>query len=182
MKNNRDFPLVTMIATLTAMLATASSLAAGSTPALVITTSGSGSGWAWISIIVGILAGGGLIAGSVASARKAKESLEWPSVPGTVLSSQLVPDTSGDIATFRPVVTYSYVVNGQALRCDRVHYSSTTSKKVLTKYPQGSTVQVFFDPRAPSTAVLEQGGSTRTMLFVGIAVAIGGCVIGSMMR
>src|ERR1700723_737180 len=63
MKNNRDFPLVTMIATLTAMLATVSSLAAGSTPALVITTSGSGSGWAWISIIVGILAGGGLIAG-----------------------------------------------------------------------------------------------------------------------
>jgi hypothetical protein len=42
-------------------------------------------------------------------------------------------------------------------------------------------VQVFFDPRAPLTAVLEQGGSTRTMLVVGIAVAIGGCVIGSMM-
>jgi MFS family permease len=181
MKSNQYFPLTT-IAALTIALATVSSLAAGPMPSLVVTTSGSGSGWAWISAIVGILAGGGLIVGSVASARKAKESLQWPSVPGTVLSSRLVPDTSGDIASFTPVVTYAYVVNGQALQCDRVHYSSTTSKKVLTKYPQGSTVQVFFDPRAPSTAVLEQGGSTRTMLFVGIAVAVGGCVIGSMMR
>jgi hypothetical protein len=177
MRTNQYFRVLTMIVAVTARLAAADPM-----PALVVTTSGSGSSWAWISIVVGILAGGGLIVGSVASARKAKKSLQWPSVPGTVLSSRLVPDTSGDIASFTPVVTYSYVVNGQALQCDRVHYGSTTSKKVLTKYPQGSTVQVFFDPGAPTTAVLEQGGSTRTMLVVGIAVAIGGCAIGSMMR
>src|SRR5271155_1146699 len=84
----------------------------------------SGSGWAWAVPVVGILGGGLLIGMSILNGRKAKASVEWPSVPGAVISSVMVTDTnSGDIATFTPVVTYNYVVNGQTLQCDRVRFS-----------------------------------------------------------
>jgi hypothetical protein len=95
-----------------------------------------------------------------------------------VVSSVLVQDTTGEITTFTPVVTYTYVVNGQTLQCDRVGFSPTRNKKILAKYPKGNPVQVFFDPQHPSTAVLEKGGSTRVMMFVGIAVIAGSWLVG----
>jgi hypothetical protein len=144
--------------------------------------SGSGSGWAWLVAVVGLLAGGLLIGMSIVNGRKAKESLQWPSVPGVVLSSELVTDTVGEIATFTPVVTYSYVVNGRPFQSARIRFNPTRGKKILAKYPKGCPVQVFFDPLTPSTAVLEKGGSTRGMMFVGVAVIAGCCVVGLVMR
>jgi hypothetical protein len=148
-------------------------------PATVVTSTGSGWG---VAPVVGFLTGGLLIFMSIRDGRKAKASLQWPSVPGTVLSSELVVDTTGEIATYTPVVTYSYVVNGQALRCSKVRCTSTTSKKVLAKYPRGGAVQVFFDPQVPSTAVLEKGGGTSVMMFAGVAVVVAGCLIGLVLR
>jgi hypothetical protein len=139
----------------------------------------SGSGWGCVVPVVGMLGGGLLIGMSILNGRKAKASMQWPSVPGAVVSSVMVTDTNGaDIATFTPVVTYNYVVNGQALQCDRVRFSPTRSKKILAKYPNGNPVQVFYDPQHPSTAVLEKGGSTRVMMFVGIAVIAGSWLVG----
>jgi hypothetical protein len=153
---------------------------AGLMNAQTVTTSGtsSGAGWAWIPPVVGLLCGGLLIWMSIVNGRKAKASLAWPSAPGTVVSSVLVQDTTGEITTFTPVVTYTYVVNGQTLQCDRVGFSPTRNKKILAKYPKGNPVQVFFDPQHPSTAVLEKGGSTRVMMFVGIAVIAGSWLVG----
>src|SRR5271155_61800 len=148
---------------------------------LTVVTS-SGPGWAWVAPVVGLLVGSLLILGSVLDGRKAKASLQWPSVPGMVLASELRVDRGTEPTTFTPVVTYSYVVNGQALQCAKVRYSSTTSKKVLAKYPKGCPVQVFYNPQSPSTAVLERGGSTGLMMFGGVAVLVGGCLIGFVMR
>jgi len=118
---------------------------------------------------------------SIREGRKAKASLQWPSVPGTVVFSGMVRDksaSSDDTNPYDPVVTYSYVVNGQALQSSNVRFSGISSKKSLAKYPTGNPVQVFFDPQQPATAVLEKGGSTRVMLFVGVAVISGSFVIG----
>jgi hypothetical protein len=62
--------------------------------------------------------------------------------------------------------------------CNRVRFSPTRGKKILEKYPKGSKVDVLFDPQHPSTAVLEKGGSTRVMLFAGVAVIAGSCLVG----
>ncbi len=142
---------------------------------------GSGSGWAWVVLAVGFLAGGLLIGMSIINGRKAKESLQWPSVPGVVLSSEMITDTVGEIATFTPVVTYSYVVNGRSLQSARIRFNTVRGKKILAKYPKGCPVQVFFDPLTPSTAVLEKGGSTKAMMFVGAAVIVGSCLLGFVM-
>jgi hypothetical protein len=40
---------------------------------------------------------------------------------------------------------------------------------------------VFFDPQRPASSVLEKGGSTLTLLFVGVAVIIGATVIGAVL-
>jgi hypothetical protein len=139
---------------------------------------GSGAGWAWIPPVAGLLIGGLLIGMSIVNGRKAKASLAWPSVPGAVVSSVMVQEGTGEVVTFTPVVTYNYVVNGQALQCNRVRFSPVRGKKVLEKYPTGNPVQVFFDPQHPSTAVLEKGGSTRVMMFAGVAVIAGSCLVG----
>lgn len=101
-------------------------------------------------------------------------------MPGTVTVSQLIEDDVGEVSSYVPLVTYAYVVNGQALQCSRVRIMASKSKKVLAKYPKDSAVQVFFDPQKPSTAVLEKGGSAGllVMMFVGIAVILGSCVVG----
>ena len=153
--------------------------AQGATP-----SSGGSGGWAALSFLIGLVVGGGLIYGSIVNGRKAQASLQWPSVPGTVLYSQLVRDStsgSGDVETFSPVITYTYIVNGQGLQCSRVNFSGTKSKKQLATYPKGIPVQVYYDPQQPTTAVLEKGGSTKVMLFVGIAVIAFGCVVALVM-
>jgi hypothetical protein len=158
-----------------AILATAASLTAAP-----VVAANSDTRWAWVAPVVGFLAGGLLICMSIVNGRKAKASMQWPSVQGTVVFSEMVMDTStsSDIATWSPVVTYSYAVNGQALQCSRVKFSPARGKKVVAKYPKGNAVQVFFDPQQPSTAVLEKGGSTKVMLFVGVAVIVGCCLVG----
>ena len=123
-----------------------------------------------------IVAGAILIFVSITLGRKAKASLEWPAVPGTVVISQLVENTAGEATSYDPLVTYSYAVNGQAFQCSRVGFIASKSKKVLAKYPKGGAVQVFFDPAKPSSTVLEKGGSTRFMVFLGVALIVGGCL------
>jgi hypothetical protein len=131
--------------------------------------------------ILTILSGVILILVAISLGRKAKASLQWPAAPGTVVVSQLVEDTAGEISSYLPLVTYTYAVNGQAFQSSRVGFVASKSRKVLAKYPKGNAVQVFFDPQQPATSVLEKGGSTRFMVFIGIALIIGGCVAGFVM-
>jgi hypothetical protein len=130
----------------------------------------------WFIAGIGLLGGGFLIIRSVINGRKSKASLQWPSVPGTVVFSQMVqsgPYGSGYHGSgTSPKVTYSYVVNEEAYQCSKVEFGRGRSKKILAKYPQGNPVQVFFDPQRPSYAVLEKGGSTRAVLFGGIAMIV----------
>ena len=141
----------------------------------------SGAGWLILVPVLAILSGVVLILVAISLGRKAKASLQWPAVPGTVLLSQLVEDNSGEFTSYLPLVTYAYAVNGQAFQSSRVAFVASKSRKVIAKYPKGNAVQVYFDPQQPSTSVLEKGGSTRFMVFIGIALIIGGCVAGLVM-
>jgi Protein of unknown function (DUF3592) len=132
--------------------------------------------WLLLLPVALIVAGGILIRMSVTIGRKAKASLQWPSVAGTIVVSEMVEDRAGENVSSQPLVTYSYVVNAQALRSSRVGFVASKSRKVVEKYPRGNPVEVFFDPQQPSSAVLERGGSTRFMVFLGGALIMGGCI------
>jgi hypothetical protein len=110
--------------------------------------------------------------------RKSKASMQWPSVPGTVVFSEMVEHAAGEANDIRPEVIYSYVVNERAYQCSRVKFSVARGQKIVAKHPKGCPVPVFFDPRQPSDAVLEKGGSTRAILLAGVAVIVFGCAVG----
>ena len=160
-----------------AFFALASSLHAATTAV----GTGGGGGSSAIAIFAGLLLGGFMIYMSVVNGRKAKASLTWMSVPGEVVFSGMITDGS-DPDTLHPSVTYKYSANGQTFQSSRVGFNGVKSKKWLTKDPNGSRVNVFFDPCKPSEAVLENGGSTKIGMFVGIAVILGSLVIGSVLK
>lgn len=130
--------------------------------------------WGLVSLLlaVGLLTGGFLIVKSIIDGRNSKASLQWLSVPGTVVFSRMVEFPCGESTGSRPEVRYSYMVNGQACQSSRVKFGNANSQEILAKYPLSNPVQVFFDPHKPSSAVLETGGSTRTILFAGIGTLV----------
>ena len=154
----------------------ASSLQAATTAA----SAGSG-GSGTIAIVAGLLLGGFMIYMSVVNGRKAKASLTWTSVPGEVVFSGMITDGS-DPEKLYPSVTYKYSANGQTFQSSRVGFNGVQSKKWLTKYPKVSRVAVFVDPSKPSEAVLENGGSTKIGMLVGVAVILGSLVIGTVLK
>jgi hypothetical protein len=134
-----------------------------------------GTPWGVVALLlaVGVLAGGLLIFLSIRDGRTSKASLQWLSVPGTVVFSQWVNyATAGEPPSSAPEVKYTYVVNGQTWQSSRVKFGGVARQKILDKYPNGNPVQVFFDPQQPSNAVLEPGGSTQVMLFAGIGTFV----------
>lgn len=140
--------------------------------------------WAALVLIVGLVGGTLLIYSSIKDGRSAKATIQWPSVPGTVVFSQMVQDRSTDPVTSSPVVQYTYIVQGQALLGTKVTFGSIVSwagPKIVAKYPKGKAVEVFFNPQQPSSAVLEKGGSTKVAMAAGVGILLFCVVVGAIM-
>lgn len=116
----------------------------------------------------------------VASYRYSRKAADWPMVRGTVLSSgseQVEKRQNGRAQTcYVPVVEYGYRVRdvdyvsrqikvGVALSADQAY-----ALRVAARYPQGSTVDVHYDPADPSNAALENPRGLHWLLLV---VALG---------
>jgi hypothetical protein len=129
---------------------------------------------AGIAIATGIVA---LIAGARGTwlARRAKATMAWRPVSGTITRCALQHDVQPrvgsaqpDAHTYRPRVEYSYTVDGQEHVGSRVFFgahewrggSSEFAEWLLIEYPVGTKVQVFVDPNDTTEAVLERGGMT----------------------
>jgi hypothetical protein len=97
---------------------------------------------------------------------------DWPSVAGVVTQSGLdtfkMRDGIGNLwyrpwhTMFRSRVVYGYQVDGVAYTADRISFGAELSASLpflvgaLTRrYPNGSAVNVFYDPANPAQAVLE---------------------------
>jgi hypothetical protein len=56
-----------------------------------------------------------------------------------------------------PLITYEYAVAEQTFRSTRVKFGFTPkTKPTMSKYPAGSTVQVFYNPSKLAESVLER--------------------------
>jgi hypothetical protein len=115
-----------------------------------------------------------------ASYRSSRKAADWPMVRGTVLSSgseRVQKRASGRTQThYVPVVEYGYRVNdvdyvsrqiklGVVLSADQAY-----ATRVAGRYPQGSGVDVHYDPANPSNAALENPRGFHWLL---LAVALG---------
>lgn len=100
---------------------------------------------------------------------KAKASQSWPAAQGRVLSSELarIRDTDGTF-TEQPRIVYEYAVAGTSFQSTRVSFggaSNIGARKCVERYPAGATVQVFYDPAKPASAVLERKANKGIILL-----------------
>lgn len=75
---------------------------------------------------------------------------EWSrSTHGTVISSTV------QLPSRVPLVLYTYCVNGTTFRGSRVGVEVADAESTVARYPAGSAVVVYYDPRDPSESILE---------------------------
>jgi hypothetical protein len=111
----------------------------------------------------------------------AKASEAWPSVPGLITKAKVAQTSVG---RYYADVTYNYTVRGQKLRGTRVRASDGEydfrdgAVQAIKGLASGQTVEVYFDPAAPTQSVLQPGVGFQerallcvpvVMLSIGIA-------------
>jgi hypothetical protein len=112
-----------------------------------------------------------------------QKSRSWPKVSGTIIQSILEThhqtDDEGDTSTTYGVsVHYRYTVSGQEFQGRRRTFSDvrTSSRRrteaILARYPQGGTVDVYYDPEDPSSCVLETGVGGSAYVFLAFAIVL----------
>jgi len=125
-----------------------------------------------------------VIIGRVAT-KRSKTAQAWPTVPGTVMRSEVVTHTDYDSdsnasTSYEPVVAYQYSLMGQVMTGTRIAYGANrfSYKKcaeICAGYPVGSQVTVHYNPEKTVDATLEvvaRGGKVFTVVGI-IALALG---------
>ena len=112
---------------------------------------------------------------------------KWESTDGLILTSYKTERRENFQKFEDAEITYEYEVEGKKYRSSVVKasgdMSGSPSKKepsevdrLLSKYPAGNNVTVYYNPSIPRMACLEQGGGEAMLIcltFGPVAVAVG---------
>jgi len=120
---------------------------------------------------------------------KGIRSKNWPKVKGTIRRSEVdvfhTLDEEGASQDFSADIYYEYAVEGQSYggTTVKLNYGEIKgrgdSSRAIDKYPQGSTVDVYYDPEDPNRAALEPGIPLSTIVFLLLGplfILIGGAI------
>jgi len=112
--------------------------------------------------------------------RSAKESLYWPETPGVVTASFVHEYTEIDDSepAFTPRIGYLYTVDGKTYSNDLISFkinsmrirsekTKSWAETVISDYPVGSAVTVYYNPVNPQISVLQKGAATDWKIFFG---------------
>ncbi len=132
--------------------------------------------FAVIFTVVGIV----LILRSRQDKAKMQQSLNWPSVDGTVIESRVMTTSDEEGSNlYRPYIKYEYEAGGIKQTNDKFSvgmvYSTSNMKKsqeTVNRYPVGRNVKVYVNPANPAESTLEQKGSTTATLVIGIVLVV----------
>lgn len=95
------------------------------------------------------------------------------------IDGRTYPRSGADL--FFPVIHYTYVVDGQQYKSDRVFSNNgyanddlDQQEAIITRYPEGKDIEVFFNPLNPGQSVLFPGDSPGTEVIhtFGIVLAL----------
>jgi hypothetical protein len=121
-----------------------------------------------------LLLGAFLVFTGVRQRMQAQASASWPSVQGKALSAEVKTESHTDTRThqrrtsFRPAVAYEYQVDGVRYQGGRVAFgdvsssNSSEAQRILSQVVQADSVQVFYNPQAPTEAVLLNANTPGT--------------------
>ena len=142
----------------------------------VITTSDGVPVWTFIALLAAAGASGIWLYAFIDIQRKKRRSAHWPTVTGTITKSDVAEHVSRDKddnveIRYVPEIVYGYRVGGREYHAatrkwgfSELYVDEEGPKKVLAKYPKGSSVPVFYDPADPSNAVLEPHNRSGTLV------------------
>jgi hypothetical protein len=137
-------------------------------------------------VIGGVLCivGLGLGSGGIGAIRKAKAAAAWPTVPGKLLSSEVVAHGSLGSGrrsgkgqdSYQAVVRYSYSVGGKELSGSTiglvdVRGSRASAERRLAALASGKELIVHYDPADPKRALLDVTAAGSGSL-IGIATLL----------
>ena len=153
-------------------------------------------------LIIGLLfivIGGGLISWSSRSTSKVSATNAWPTVQGTVLSSEVAVDTTrlsgGRFSEqYRADLRYGFLVDGETyesnvlvLGVPKSFANRAEAEKIVEAHPAGGAVTIHHEPGNPARSALEPGGTIREafglmtltagmFLLIGLLLAISGAL------
>ena len=128
-----------------------------------------GKGCLLIFLIPFLLGGISMIFWGWTNYKNARASEIWPSTPGVIITSRMEIDygKSDDAEPkYIAVISYNYKVDTMDYTADRVFFDSHSylkkiqAEKVISRYPVGKKVRVYYDPSKPYRAVLEPGSAS----------------------
>jgi hypothetical protein len=109
--------------------------------------------------------------------QNARASASWPIADGRVTNSEVNHTTDAEGGdSYSPEITYTYAVNDTNLNNSTIKFgeNSYSSRKkaeeILSNYPVGKNVTVYYDPEKPDRSVLEPGVSAGSFIVLGIGV------------
>ena len=117
--------------------------------------------------------------------KRAEDSLSWRSSEGKIVSSDVITDYSGGYRssnrTYKADILYEYQVGRTTYTHDKICVGGqlqvswgNKAEDYCQKYPEGKTVQVFYNPDDPQDACLER--REETSLFVKLVGGVFGVV------
>ena len=118
---------------------------------------------------------------AIAYSRMMFAACRWPIATGKIVSTEVESyyprvDADNDSASrlhYKPSIVYQYEVNGRELKGDRLRLglkiSSTSeglAKKSIAKYPVGTIVKVYYNPKSPGESVLNPYSHGHFLLWL----------------
>ncbi|MBN1546207.1 MAG: DUF3137 domain-containing protein [Syntrophaceae bacterium] len=136
-----------------------------------------------------------MIALSAYSAYKTRvQSKTWPTVEGNIIRSEIeqYAGAGGEGTNAETTVqeyakiAYQYLVDGRQYESDKISFSSSSKNagQLVSRYPKGKTVRVYYNPDKPKQAVLVPGSAGinyAPYFFSGMFILLG-MGMGSMSR
>jgi len=105
----------------------------------------------------------------------------WPTVPCTIISSEVRTHRGNKGQTYSVNIFYSYVFNDHLYKANRYDFMGGSSsgygskQAIIARYPSGSTSVCYVNPLDPDRAVLERGFTP--MMWIGL-IPLVFCLLG----
>lgn len=118
---------------------------------------------------------------------KGEETRTWPNTKGLVLASDVVTVNVGrqynwwvlNRRLIRDRTTYTYSVGGVTYRSDRTSFGAQTyaslgffARQAALRFEPGATVDVYYNPRSPTEAVLVRGAPRQWLVWTAAAAML----------
>lgn len=89
-------------------------------------------------------------------------ALSFSAIKGTVASSNVEIDNSGEDTSYKAKIKYAYSVNGKEYTGDRLTYgmefsSHSIAKRTVAAHPAESQIDIYYNPSNPRDSLLEPG-------------------------